>query len=295
MAEKNSLRITNSALRIDFHTHIFPDKIATDVIEKLSRVAGIPAFTNGTLDGLKKSMDDAEINLSVILPVATNTHQVEKINSSAAELNEKFSDAGIFSFGCIHPDFTNVRAELSRVKNRGLKGIKIHPVYQDINLDDVKFLRIFDRAAELDLIVVTHAGLDIGFPNVVRCSPQMIRHVVDEIGNFKFVAAHMGGWKNWREVLELLGDTKIFIDTAFSTDKFFLRPDVEKNFFDTKLLDAEDFMTFVKIFGADRILFGTDSPWSSAKTSIDFINNLPLDDADKEKIFGLNAKKLLEV
>ena len=295
MAEKNSLRITNSALRIDFHTHIFPDKIATDVIEKLSRVAGIPAFTNGTLDGLKKSMDDAEINLSVILPVATNTHQVEKINSSAAELNENFSDAGIFSFGCIHPDFTNFRAELSRVKNRGLKGIKIHPVYQDINLDDVKFLRIFDRAAELDLIVVTHAGLDIGFPNVVRCSPQMIRHVVDEIGNFKFVAAHMGGWKNWREVLELLGDTKIFIDTSFSTGEIVPRKDTVWNSDDLKLLDAAQFMTFVKIFGADRILFGTDSPWSSAKTSIDFIKNLPLDDADKEKIFGLNAKKLLEV
>ena len=293
MAEKNSLRITNSALRIDFHTHIFPDKIAADVIEKLSRVAGIPAHTNGTLAGLKNSMDAAQINLSVILPVATNTHQVEKINSSAAELNEKFSGAGIFSFGCIHPDFENVRAELSRVKNFGLKGIKIHPVYQDTNLDDAKFLRIFDRAAELDLIVITHAGLDIGFPGVIRCSPQMIRRVVDEIGNFKFVAAHMGGWKNWREVLELLGDTKIFIDTAFSTDKFFLRPDVEKNFFDTKLLDAEDFMTFVKIFGADRILFGTDSPWSSQKVSCDFINNLPLTADDKAKILGLNAQKLL--
>ena len=278
---------------VDMHTHIFPDKIADDVIEKLSRVAGILAFTNGTLDGLKHSMDAAQIDLSVILPVATNTHQVEKINSSTAELNEKFSDAGIFSFGCIHPDFTNVRAELSRVKNRGLKGIKIHPVYQDVNLDDVKFLRIFERAAELDLIVVTHAGLDIGFPGVVRCSPRMIRHVVDEIGNFKFVAAHMGGWKNWREVLELLADTKIFIDTAFSTGKIIPRKDTVWNADDLKLLDAAQFMTFIKIFGADRILFGTDSPWSSAKTSIDFINNLPIDNADKNKILGLNAQKLL--
>ncbi|MBR4384232.1 MAG: amidohydrolase family protein [Selenomonadaceae bacterium] len=280
---------------IDMHTHIFPDKISADVIEKLSRVAKIPAHTNGTLDGLKKSMDAAEINLSVILPVATNTHQVEKINSSAAELNENFSDAGIFSFGCIHPDFTNYREELGRVKNRGLKGIKIHPVYQDINLDDAKFLRIFDRAAELDLIVVTHAGLDIGFPGVVRCSPQMIRHVVDEIGNFKFVAAHMGGWKNWREVLELLADTKIFIDTAFSTGEIVPRKDTVWNADDLKLLDAENFMTFVKIFGADRILFGTDSPWSAAKTSIDFIKNLPLTADDKNKILGLNAQKLLEL
>ena len=101
---------------IDMHTHIFPDKISAAVVEKLSRQAGIPAFTDGTLDALKKSMDDAQIDYSVILPVATNTGQVEKINSSAAALNEKFSVDGIISFGCIHPEFTNYREELSRVK-----------------------------------------------------------------------------------------------------------------------------------------------------------------------------------
>ena len=280
---------------IDMHTHIFPDKIAADVIEKLSRVAGIPAHTNGTLDGLKRSMDAAQIDLSVILPVATNTHQVEKINSSAAELNEKFSDAGIFSFGCIHPDFANVRAELSRVKNHGLKGIKIHPVYQDTNLDDTKYMRILDRAAELDLIVVTHAGLDIGFPGVVRCSPQMAKNVVEKVGEFKFVLAHMGGWKNWSEVLKILRGTKIYIDTSFSTGKIIPRSDFHWEEDDLKLLTPAQFMEFVKIFGADKILFGTDSPWTSARTSIEFIKNLPLADADKAKILGLNAERLLSI
>ena len=280
---------------IDMHTHIFPDKISAAVIDKLSRVSRTPAFTNGTLDGLRKSMFAAQIDFSVILPVATNPAQVEKINSSAAAVNENFFGAGIFSFGCIHPDFTNYREELSRLKNHGLKGIKIHPVYQDINLDDVKFLRIFDRAAELNLIVVTHAGLDIGFPGLVRCSPQMIKRVVEQVGNFKFVAAHMGGWKNWSEVLEILADTKIFIDTAFSTDKIIPRSDSTWREDELKLLDAAQFMEFVKIFGAERILFGTDSPWTSQKVSRDFIENLPLSNSDKAKILGLNAQKLLEI
>ena len=279
---------------IDMHTHIFPEKISENVIEKLSRVAGIPAFTDGTLSGLKKSMDAAQINLSVILPVATTTKQVEKINSSSAALNEKFFGEGIFSFGCIHPDFTNYREELSRVKNFGLKGIKLHPVYQDTNLDDVKFLRIIERAAELDLIVVTHAGLDIGFPGVEKCSPKMIKKVVEEVvGDFKFVAAHMGGWKNWDDVLKILSGTKIFIDTAFSTEKIIPRKDFHWAQEDLKLLDAEQFMKFVKIFGAEKILFGTDSPWTSQKISLDFIKNLPLVEDDKSKILGLNAEKLL--
>ena len=280
-------------MTIDFHTHIFPEKISAAVIDKLSRTSRTPAFTDGTLDGLKKSMLAAQIDLSIILPVATNKNQVEKINSSAAELNEKFSGKGVFSFGSIHPDCDNYREELSRVKNHGLKGIKIHPVYQDTNLDDVKFLRILDRAAELNLIVVTHAGLDIGFPGVVRCSPQMIKRVVETVGDFKFVATHMGGWKNWDDVLKILGGTKIFIDTAFSTDKIIPRSDFVWNADDLKLLDAAQFMTFAKIFGADRILFGTDSPWTSARTVIEFIKNLPLADVDKDKILGLNAKKIL--
>ncbi len=278
---------------IDMHTHIFPEKIVANVIEKLSLTSRTKYFSDGTLKGLKSSMNAAQIDFSVILPVATTAKQVEKINSTAAALNEENFDDGIISFGCIHPDYTNYREELSRVKNYGLKGIKIHPVYQDINLDDVKFLRILDRAAELDLIVVTHAGLDIGFPGVVRCSPQMAKNVIDTLGEFKFVLAHMGGWKNWAEVLKILGGTKIFIDTSFSTGKIIPRSDFVWKEEDLKLLDAAQFMEFVKVFGAERILFGTDSPWTSARTSIEFIRNLPLDDADKDKILGLNAQRLM--
>ena len=280
---------------IDMHTHIFPEKISEYVIEKLSRTSRTKYFSDGTLKGLKSSMEAAQINYSVILPVATTAKQVEKINSSAAALNEENFGDGIISFGCIHPDFTNYREELSRVKNYGLKGIKIHPVYQDINLDDVKFLRILDRAAELDLIVVTHAGLDIGFPGVVRCSPQMAKNVIDTLGEFKFVLAHMGGWKNWSEVLKILGGMKIYIDTSFSTGKIIPRADFKWAEDDLKLLDAAQFMEFVKVFGAERILFGTDSPWTEAGNSIRFIENLPLSDADKNKILGLNARKLLEI
>ena len=280
---------------IDMHTHIFPEKISVDVVEKLSRVSHSKYFSDGTLNGLKSSMDAAQINFSVILPVATTTKQVEKINTSSAALNEKYFGEGIISFGCIHPDYTNYREELRRVKNYGLKGIKIHPVYQDINLDDIKYLRIINCAAENDLIVVTHAGLDIGFPGVVRCSPQMAKKVVEEVGEFKFVLAHMGGWKNWSEVLKILADTKVFIDTSFSTGEIIPRSDFHWAKEDLKLLNAAQFMNFVKIFGAERILFGTDSPWTAARNSIDFIKNLPLSDVDKEKILGLNAQKLLRL
>ena len=279
---------------IDIHTHIFPDKIAESTLKILSGNSHTQPFTNGTLDGLLNSMKNFNVDVSVILPVATKPEQVTKINDNAAQINKKFADAGIISFASIHPDFENFRAELSRVKNLGFKGIKIHPVYQNTNLDDKKFLRIFDRAAELDLIVITHAGLDIGFPGKIKCTPKMARHVVEEIGAFKFILAHMGGWKSWDEVAEELSGVNVFLDTAFSTGTI-------PNSYDyysadeVQMLDAENFMKLYKIFGADKILFGTDSPWDSQGAPIDFINALPIDDADKNKIFSGNAKKLLRL
>ena len=280
---------------IDFHTHIFPEKISAEVIEKLSKKSKTIPFSDGTLSGLKKIMRQTGINFSVILPVATNSAQVEKINNSSAALNEKFFAEGIISFAAMHPEFENYRAELARIKNFGFKGIKVHPVYQETDLDDKKYLRIFDRAAELDLIVVTHAGLDIGFPGIVRCSPKMSKKVLEEIGDFKLVLAHMGGWKNWEEVLKILGDKKIFLDSSFSTGKIIPRKDFFWKEEELNLLDENKFAEFVKVFGADKILFGTDSPWTSAESSINFIKKIPIAEDEKLKILGKNAEKLLSI
>lgn len=276
---------------IDIHTHTFPDHMAAKVIDKLSRMSRSVPFTDGTLDGLRRSMDKAGIDRSIVLPVATNAHQVEHINDASARINEAQSD--VISFGAMHPDFGNYVDELSRIVRLGLKGIKIHPVYQETDIDNIKFLRILDRAAELGLVVVTHAGADIGFPGVVHCSPSMIRNVVERIGNFKFVAAHLGGWRNWDEVLNTLVDTSVMIDTAFSTGMITPRGDCRWNEKDLRMLDGDQFIKFVKAFGADRILFGTDSPWSDQSESKKFIEQLPLDDDERSKILGGNAQKLL--
>ncbi|MBQ7370323.1 MAG: amidohydrolase family protein, partial [Blautia sp.] len=178
---------------IDIHTHTFPDKIASGVVEQLGQKAHIRYFSDATNGQLAASMRKAGIDYSLVLPVATAARQVEKLNTASAQLNEWMAEEGILSFGCMHPEYEGYYAELDRVASLGIKGIKIHPVYQGVDIDDIRFLRIIDRAAELGLIVLTHAGLDVGFPGEVRCSPQMCRHVVDEIGDFPFILAHMGG------------------------------------------------------------------------------------------------------
>lgn len=275
---------------IDFHTHTFPDKIASLAVTKLSAEGHIPYYSDGTVAGLKNSMQKAGIDYSVVLPVATNPLKLNSMNNVSIELNGK---NGLIYFGAVHPDAPDWKEELSRIAENGIKGIKIHPVYQDVDINNIRYLRILNYAAELGLIILMHAGDDIGFPGVVRCSPKMTADALKQVGDVKIVLAHMGGWKNWKEVAENLADTSAMLDTSFSLGR--IKPlDNELSEEFLNLLNEEKFLNLVNAFGSDRILFGTDSPWTDQKESLKAIEKLPLSQSDLQNILYKNAEKLLE-
>ena len=122
---------------IDFHTHIFPETIAATTISALETKAGMKAATDGTINGLLTSMDKAQVNTSVILPVVTKPAQFESVNAFAVKVNENYNGR-LISFGGIHPDSDDYKAELDRIKALGLKGVKIHPDYQGVMIDDAR-------------------------------------------------------------------------------------------------------------------------------------------------------------
>ena len=122
---------------IDFHTHIFPDKIAEKTIAKLASVANIAASTDGTINGLVESMNRANVDISVIQPVVTKPEQFETINQFAQSINEKYKGR-LISFGGIHPDCEDYKQKLNQIKESGFLGIKIHPDYQKVMIDDVR-------------------------------------------------------------------------------------------------------------------------------------------------------------
>lgn len=280
---------------IDFHTHTFPDKIAAAAIEKLSKLSHTPPFSDGTAGSLAASAKAAGIDLSVILPVATSTKQVPSINDYAAKANESTEAAGLLSFGCMHPDYPDWKQELSRIAALGLKGIKLHPVYQDVNFDDMRYLRILERAGELGLVVITHAGLDIGYPGVERCTPQMTLNAIKQVGPVKLVLAHMGGWRQWDKAEELLAGQSVWFDTSFSLGEITPLEDGHYSSQELTMLGKSDFLRMIRKFGTDRVLFGTDSPWSDQKASLDLICELPLENDEREAILGGNACGLLQI
>ena len=263
---------------IDFHTHIFPNKIAAKSIAHLEEASGITAATDGTLQGLLNSMEKNNVDLSVILPVVTKPSQFETVNQFAVEVNRKYNGK-LISFGGIHPDSEDYKAELDEIKELGLIGIKLHPDYQRVMIDDERNMRIIEYADSLGLIIMVHAGIDIGLPTPVHCPPDKAAKVIDMLKPKKLILAHFGGWKQWAEVYELLAGKNVYFDTSFTFDY------IEENLF-LSILDKH---------GYEKVLFATDSPWSDAKEAVEIVKSLPVGQEVKEAILSGNAKKLLQL
>ena len=261
---------------IDFHTHIFPDKLAAKTIPALAKRAGIPAHTDGTVGGLLDSMDQAGVYMSVVLPVATKADQFDSINQFAQYVNDTHCPR-LLSFGGIHPDSEDYKAQLDQIKEMGFVGIKLHPDYQGVMIDDVRYMNIIEYADALDLIISVHAGTDIGMPEPVHCPPEKMRKVLDKIKPRKMVLAHCGDWKQWEEVYDCLAGEDVYLDTAFTFD--YIKPEMF-----LKLLSGHD---------KKKILFATDSPWGHAVREIQALRELKLESGVLEDILANNAKRLL--
>ena len=279
---------------IDIHTHIFPDKIAAAAVDKLRAASHTKAFLNGTAAALRSSMRAAGIDRSVVQPVATNPRQVPKVNDASIAMNAQGAETGVLSFGCMHPDYEDAGAEVTRLARAGVRGIKLHPVYQGVDIDDPRFLRILEKAGESGLMVLLHAGLDVGIPGVDHASPRMILNAVRSVGPVPMILAHMGGWRCWEAVEELLPGRGLYIDTSFSLGNMTPSGDgYYQTEEDLRRLDEGRFLRLVRAFGPDHVLFGTDSPWEDQAAEVRRIQALPLPDTEKEAILGGNAARLL--
>ena len=262
---------------VDFHTHIFPDKIAEKTIEFLAKTANIPSYGNGTLKSLTDSMHSGGVDYSVTLPIATKPSQVDSINNFVKGLK---AVEGIIPFGTVHPEFENWREALDDLKKSGIKGIKLHPEYQDFFVDDEKCFEICKYAAELDLIVVFHSGFDLGFAGrEIRCTPKRALKLIKNLNYNKLVFAHMGASDMFEETYKLLAGENVYFDTGFSLGR----------------MKDENLKKLVDKHGADKILFATDYPWHSQEKDVEYINSIGIDKETLDLILYKNAFNLLGI
>lgn len=267
---------------VDFHTHVFPEKIASQTILALASKSQNKPHTDGTVDGMINALSDANAQIAVTLPVLTKPTQFESVTKFAAYINENFSvgERKLVSFAGIHPACDDIAGKLDYVKSLGIKGVKIHPDYQSTFIDDEGYIEILENAKKLDLIVVTHAGVDDGYKGEpVRCPPDRVLKVIKEVGHEKFVLAHFGGNKLWQEVYDKIAGENVYLDTACCLH----------------MIEPELFKNIVKKHGEDKVLFATDCPWGNIKEYATLLRSFNLEKSVEEKLFYKNALKLLNI
>lgn len=259
---------------IDVHTHAWVDQLAEKAVGALRGDATItwdPMY-DGTISGLIAEMDRTGVDISVIQPVSTKPSQVPAINDWAASV-----DGGrIVAFGSMHPDFDDPASEIARMKGLGLRGFKMHPEHQSFAPDEHRLDAIWQAAIDNGMIVLFHAGADVIHPTV-RGTADSFARLIEAWPHLRAILAHMGGYQQWSEVERHLSGSDVWLDTAYVLGH----------------LPDEQFVELVRAHGVDKVMFGTDGPWTNAARELEHLSRLGFSESELAGILGGNAERLL--
>lgn len=258
---------------IDVHTHVFHPKIADKVLAQLEGHYSITPVGTGLVDDLLDRLKKADIDKAVVLSAATDPSQVIPANNWAITMQQDHDE--LIPFGTVHPDFDRVESELDRLERNGIKGLKFHPDFQGFRMDDPALYDIMEMIEDR-FICLFHVG-DTLPPDENPSCPRKLAALRKAFPKPPIIAAHMGGYRHWKEAIEHLGDCDVFVDTSSATD--FVDDTLLNNLFNT--------------FGTERILFGSDYPLFDAATEIDVLKKrLSISSSEFDSIMT-NASTLL--
>lgn len=256
---------------IDCHCHIYPEKIALRAAQSVGEFYALPMQDcSATAEGLLKACEGSPITHHIVHSVATKPSNVQSINNFIAEQCAKHPS--FIGFATLHQDTPDPEAEIERIIGLGLKGIKLHPDNQRVNMDDPRLMHIYE-IIEGRLPLIMHCG-DYRYD---YSHPRRMKKVLHAFPNLVVNAAHFGGWSVYDMALEYLEDERCFLD--MSSAQAFLGP--------------RRTYELTKIYGTDRLLFGSDFPMWNPIREFDDYNALPFTAEEKEDLFHRNAERFL--
>jgi len=262
----------NCSKIIDIHAHIFPEKIAQKATESIGNFYGIPMSGKGTIEDLLEQGNKVNVYRYVVHSTATKVEQVESINEFISQM--QLSDERIIGFGTLHPDLPDVQKEVDRLVSLGLKGIKLHPDFQQFNIDDETMMPIY-KAAEGRLPILVH----MGDARSTASSPGRLAKVLDRFQGLTVIAAHLGGYSRWDESFQYLVGRNLYFDTSSSL----------------WILDKSKAVDIIRKHGVKKVLFGTDYPMWNYEEELKRFESLNLTQEEQELILWKNAAELLNI
>jgi len=258
-------------LIIDAHAHVWPDDLAPRVLQRPR--AGNQALFDGTVSGLLRSMDEAGIDRSICLGVAQSGKYVHRVNEFAATLNTD----RLVGFGTVHPELSAAE-NLRSLRENGLAGVKIHPLYQGYGLDDPCLHDIF-AALGSEFAFIIHAGSGEDPVANERGAPAKLRDLINRFPESRIIACHFGGYLVLDQAKQFVLGTNVHLETAWPKSLDELDPALVR-----ELMTAH---------GLDRIIFGSDWPMTNPRREIAAIRALGLDPAAEAGVLGGNIARVL--
>jgi len=241
----------------------------------LSQQGDVVPFLNGTVTDLVSSMDRSGIDVSVVCSVATGANQAGPI----LEWSRRIAGPRLIPFPSVVPLSGSALHDLSDIAAGGFRGVKLHPEYQDFHIDDPALSDFYQLAERENLVILFHAGFDIGFPDSDRSAPARIAAVRASFPRLRIVASHLGGFRQWEEALKELAGTDVYLDTSYVFGH----------------IPAGLLAGILDAHRPDRLLFGSDSPWAGQGETLGQIRRLGLDPEREKALLGGNAAELLEL
>jgi uncharacterized protein len=267
---------------IDFHTHIYPERVAAKVLPAAQRKLKVEVPGTGAPEDLRCRMHASNITKSVLLPLAKGREDVSTLNDWVLSV----AGDGLIPFGAVHPFMQNLEEELDRLAAAGVRGVKMMPLLQEAFPDDPRCERLYEAVIARNMFLVTHAGRDPLERQEVYGTPERFARTVQSFPDLRVDMAHLGGLRMWDEVRkyllssDLLSTGKnVFFDTAYVS--FYMAD--------------KDMADLIEDIGPDRILFGSDYPWEEPGRAAGIIRRLDLSSQETDAILWKNAARLLEL
>lgn len=263
----------------DIHTHTYPEAIAEKAVVNLGKFYDFVPEGKGTYADLEESASACDVRGFLLFSVATNAHQVEKVNSSIAALVQKSRENGYLTagFAGMYQDFPDFEGEINRAASLGLQGVKIHPDIQGIDIDDPKLLPLYEILSGR-MPVYFHMGDDR--PQYRFSEPKKLRRVLTMFPNLQVVAAHLGGYKASEEAIEYLaGHENVWYDTSSAL----------------WYLSTEEATRIIGKLGHEKVMFGSDYPVMYPASDFARFLKIPMTDGQREDILWNNAVRFLHL
>ena len=255
---------------IDAHAHIFPGKIEGPAVHAISDFYfGMDMPHKGSSEELLESGSKIGVSYYLVFSAATVPTQVERINDFIIGECEKHPE--FLGAGTMHAAYAaaqDYEGQVEKLYQHGVKGIKLHPDFQNFNIDDERMMPVYAALARRGMFMITHSG-DYRYD---YSHPKRVAHVAERFPELRVIAAHFGGWMQWPEARAYLNLPNVYFDTS-STMGF---------------SGPEPALAALEVFDHSHIFFATDFPMWDHRRELQRFLSLGLDEKTRDDILYNN-------